>query len=198
MTEEAMKIKVCLIGDRAVGKTSLVRRYLKDEFSDDYRHTMGAKVYKTEILLPMELRHQTLQIDMTLWDVWGVAPLDEMSVGDYLNGVQGLLVVCDITRRSTADSLDEWRAATPQGHWDLPIHVIVNKSDLMNDVQVAEDEVFRLGETFSSPIMLTSAKTGANVQHAFESLAKSVVERELGPNTDFLVEERFGAIECHA
>lgn len=188
-----MEVKVCLVGDKAVGKTSLVQRYLGDELDDEYLHTVEAKVCEPEILLPMELRHETLRVDMTLWDVLGDTPLDESSGAHYLNCAQGLLVICDITRRSTVDSLGEWNAVISPTLRDLPAHVIVSKSDLANDVEVGVDEVFRLGETFSSPVMVTSASTGSNVKRAFESFVKGIVERELGPDADFLVEQRFGS-----
>lgn len=187
-----MKVKLCLIGDRAVGKTSLIQRFVLDHFSEEYRQTMGAKVFKTVVLLPLELRKKMMRVDMTLWDIMGGKHLSELTKEANLRGVQGLLVVCDVTRRSTVESLDQWINMAQRPVTDLPMYIIANKSDLADQVEVAEDDVFRLGSAFSSPIMMTSAKTGANVQRAFEFLAKTIVEKELGPDIDFLVEERFG------
>ena len=195
MGHDKMKIKICLIGDRAVGKTCLVKRYLMDHFSGEYRQTMGAKVYKKVINLQLELREKMIEIDMTLWDIMGNLPLSDLTDEAYFRGVQGLLVVCDVTRRSTVESLDNWIAAAPESVRHLPMYIIVNKDDLVNQVEIDEDDVFRLGDTFSSPVVMTSAKTGNNVQQAFEFLAKSIVERQLGPDTDFLTEHRFGVLE---
>ena len=190
-----MKIKLCLIGDRAVGKTSLVKRYLTDHFSEEYRHTMGAKVYKRVVNLLLELRQKMTEVDMTLWDIMGDLPLAELKDESYFRGVQGLLVICDVTRRSTAESLDNWIATAPESVRDLPMFIIVNKNDLIDQVELDDDDVFRLGDAFSSPVLLTSAKTGNNVQQAFEFLAKSIVEGQLGPDVDFLVEQRLGVLE---
>ncbi|MCK4366667.1 MAG: GTP-binding protein [Thermoplasmata archaeon] len=195
MDYDKMKIKLCLIGDRAVGKTSLVKRYLTDHFSEEYRHTMGAKVYKRVVNLLLELRQKMTEVDMTLWDIMGDLPLAELKNESYFRGVQGLLVICDVTRRSTAESLDNWIATVPESVRDLPMFIIVNKNDLIDQVELDEDDVFRLGDAFSSPVLLTSAKTGNNVQQAFEFLAKSIVEGQLGPDADFLVEQRFGVLE---
>jgi Ras-related protein Rab-1A/Rab family protein len=190
-----MKVKLCLIGDRAVGKTCLVKRYMMDHFSEEYRQTIGAKVYKKVVKLQLELREKMVEIDMTLWDIMGDLPLSDLTDEAYFRGVQGLLVVCDVTRRSTVESLDHWIAAAPESVRDLPMCIIVNKDDLVDEVEVYEDDVFRLGDVFSSSVVMASAKTGNNVQQAFEFLAKSIVERQLGPDTDFLAEQRFGILE---
>lgn len=195
MSNEKMKVKICLVGDRGVGKTSLIKRYLIDHFSDEYSQTMGAKVYKKVVTLPFELRETTIEIHMTLWDIMGDFSLTELIDEAYFRGVQGLFVVCDVTRRSTVDNIDNWMSNAPENVKKLPTHVIVNKNDLANEVEVVEDDVFRLGDAFSSPVLLTSAKTGDNVQEAFEYLAKSVVENQLDTDIGFLVEQRFGRVE---
>ena len=195
MDHDKMKIKLCLIGDRAVGKTCLVKRYLVDHFSGEYHQTMGGKVYKKVVRLQLELREKTIEIDMTLWDIMGDLPLSDLTDEAYFRGVQGLLVVCDVTRRSTVESLDHWIAAAPESVRNLPMCIIVNKDDLVDQVEVGEDDVFRLGDVFSSSVVMTSAKTGNNVQQAFEFLAKSIVERQLGPDTGFLVEQKLGIPE---
>ncbi|MFQ6128461.1 MAG: Rab family GTPase [Thermoplasmata archaeon] len=190
-----MKIKLCLIGDRAVGKTSLIQRYVLDQFSEKYSQTMGAKVFKTVVLLPLQLRRKLMKIDMTLWDIMGDKALAELTEEAYFRGVQGLLAVCDVTRKSTVESLDYWIGVVPESVRNVPMYIIVNKSDLVDQVEVVEDDVFRLGRAFSSPIMMTSAKTGTNVQQAFEYLAKTIVEKQLGPDIDFLVEQRYGFLD---
>jgi GTPase SAR1 family protein len=153
---------------------------------------MGAKVYKKVINLPLELREKTLELDMTLWDIMGDLSLVELTDEAYFRGVQGLLVVCDMTRRSTVESLDDWMSNAPERLKRLPMYILVNKNDLVDQVEIAEDDVFRLGDIFSSPILMTSAKTGSNVQSAFEYLAKSIVENQMDVDTDFLIEQRFG------
>lgn len=194
MDQSGMKVKVCLIGDRAVGKTSLIRRYMLDQFSDEYKKTMGAKVFKTVVFLPLDLRKEAMRIDMTLWDMMGDKTLAELVNEVHFNGVQGILAVCDVTQKESVDSLEHWFDAVPKLVRTLPIYIIVNKSDLDYDVRIVERDVFGLARSFCSPVLMTSAKTGCNVAKAFDVLAKRIVEKELGPDIDFLVEQRFGIL----
>jgi small GTP-binding protein len=195
LSKEKMKVKLCLVGDRAVGKTSLVKRYLTDNFSEEYRQTMGAKVYKKVVDLSLELREKTLELDMTLWDIMGDMSLAELTDEAHFRGVQGLLVVCDMTRRSTVESLGDWMSNAPERVKKLPMYILVNKNDLVEQVEIVEDDVIKLGDVFSSPILMTSAKTGSNVQSAFEYLAKSMVEDQSEVDVDFLVEKKLGNFE---
>ncbi len=64
-----LKAKICLIGEAAVGKTSLIRRYVEDAFDDKYISTLGAKVSKKELVL--DSPSGPLNVDMTIWDIMG-------------------------------------------------------------------------------------------------------------------------------
>jgi len=66
-----MKAKICLVGERAVGKTSLVRRFVLDEFDDRYIRTLGTKVSKKELSVMREDLSREIQMDMTIWDIMG-------------------------------------------------------------------------------------------------------------------------------
>jgi len=149
-------------------------------------------LFKKVINLPLELRGKTLELDMTLWDIMGDLSLAELTDEAYFRGVQGLLVVCDVTRRSTAESLDNWMLNAPERVKRLPMFILANKNDLVDQVEMVEDDMLKLGDVFSSPILMTSAKTGSNVHSAFEYLAKSIVEDQMDIDTDLLVEQRFG------
>jgi GTPase SAR1 family protein len=72
MTDDnRMKVKVCLVGESAVGKTSLVRRFVLDEFDDRYISTLGTKVSKKEIIVEGENGHEPIMVDLTIWDIMG-------------------------------------------------------------------------------------------------------------------------------
>ncbi len=99
MTEpRRMKVKVCLVGEHAVGKTSLIRRYVLDEFDDRYIVTLGAKVSKKEMLLESKA-NSGVQMDMTIWDIMGSKGFRELLREAYFHGAQGILAVCDILGR---------------------------------------------------------------------------------------------------
>src|SRR3990170_698487 len=101
-----MKAKVCLVGEHAVGKTSLIRRYVLDEFDDRYIVTLGAKVSKREMTIALPGLGEVL-MDMTVWDIMGSRGFRELLREAYFHWAQGILAVCDITRYETLSDLDE-------------------------------------------------------------------------------------------
>src|SRR2546427_10579688 len=96
-----MKTKVCLVGEAAVGKTSLVRRYMLDQFEDKYITTLGAKVSKKELELDNTERSIHVQMDMTIWEVRNSEGLGDSVELGVLHGTKGILAICDITAYST-------------------------------------------------------------------------------------------------
>jgi GTPase SAR1 family protein len=68
---DTMKMKICLVGEGAVGKTSLIRRYVLDEFDDRYISTLGAKITKKELVIGVPTDGNSLKVDMTIWDIMG-------------------------------------------------------------------------------------------------------------------------------
>ena len=95
--------KICLLGEYAVGKTSLVRRFVNDVFDDLYILTIGVKVTSKEVVL----REKGVKFTFAVWDIGG--HLDPNDVPDtyYLN-TAGAILVCDCTRRETLERTKEW------------------------------------------------------------------------------------------
>jgi len=96
-----MKTKVCLVGEAAVGKTSMIRRYVLDEFEDKYITTLGAKVSKKELAFDLPDKDVRVQMDMTIWDIMGEKGFRDLLKEAFFHGAKGILAVCDITRYST-------------------------------------------------------------------------------------------------
>src|SRR3972149_5378948 len=96
--------KICLLGDPSVGKTSLIRRFVLDEFDDKYLSTIGTKVSKK--LLSVEIPERDMKVKLTLM-IWDVAGQQEYRMFHkmYLKGVEGAFSVGDITRRSTIETM---------------------------------------------------------------------------------------------
>ncbi len=161
--------KICLVGDPEVGKSSLVRRFVLDQFDDAYMLTIGAKVMKKSVTV----KHDGGDVNITLliWDVMGQKNFKTVE-SVALQNIVGGMVVCDLTRKSTIESLEYWvdaiRAITP----GIPMLVLGNKSDLAAQRQIPDGELAAASDFLSTTWYLTSAKTGDNVDAAFVKLAE--------------------------
>ena len=169
-----MKVKVCLIGEHAVGKTSLIRRYVLDEFDDRYVVTLGAKVSKKELALEDE-KPAPLGMDMTIWDIMGSKGFRELLREAYFHGAQAILAVCDITRYDTLEDLDSWVESVFRTVGEVPVVVAVNKADLTDQAAFGEDQVKQVAEELEAPYFYVSAKTGAKVESAFRELGRLIL-----------------------
>ena len=127
MDRQKMKVKICLVGEGAVGKTCLIRRFIQDQFDDRYISTLGAKVSKKEIKL--DGPNGGSDIDMTIWDIMGEKGFRELLKEAYFHGAQGVLAVCDVTRKQTLEDLGEWVAAVVKVTGNVPIEFLANKAD---------------------------------------------------------------------
>ena len=98
--------KIVVIGDAAVGKTSLIKRYVKDEFDDRYLNTIGAKVMKKSVGVNKPDTGEIVDLKMILWDIAGQESFDTVKKA-YYRGASGAIVVCDNTRRETMEHMDQ-------------------------------------------------------------------------------------------
>ena len=171
-----MKVKVCLVGEGAVGKTCLIRRFIHDQFDDRYISTLGAKVSKKELTVPGPNGGE-IMIDMTIWDIMGEKGFRELLKEAYFHGAQGVLAVADVTRRDTLMELHDWIGAVSKVTGTIPIQFLANKIDLRDQMQMTEDEIRKLAESQNAPFLFTSAKTGENVEQGFLRLAKMIAAR---------------------
>lgn len=168
-----IKLKICLVGDPAVGKTSLVRRYVKDQFDDEYLKTVGAKIAKKTLVIPWN--GAEIRVDMILWDIAGMRGKDSILKRDYLYGTQGVLAVCDATDDKTIASVGDWIAVVKDLVGDVPIQVVINKSEIESATPEPGWSVLSDGTS----CIRASAKTGDNVERAFYDLAKRVVTERM-------------------
>jgi small GTP-binding protein len=158
-----IKKKICMLGAYAVGKTSLVRRFVEDRFSDRYVTTIGVKITKRELVL--DGTHMTLM----LWDLHGDDAFQTVQMS-YLRGSSGLLFVADSTRPETLDQVSELRARAAEALGDVPRLLLFNKSDLISE---PEPDSAELAAAWA--IHRTSAKTGEGVEAAFQVLGRRMV-----------------------
>lgn len=168
--ESVAKLKVGLVGDPKVGKTSLVRRFVLDQFDDEYVRTMGAKVSKKEVSLPLS-KSKRLSVDMMIWDILGEKDIADRYIESHFEGMQGILAVCDVTRNGTLSSIDGWTSSVFHVTGKVPTYILVNKVDLVDQFDIEKSDVKRHSKSLDSPFIFTSAKTGMNVERAFGELA---------------------------
>lgn len=158
--------KVCILGDFAVGKTSLIRRYVEGRFDDKYLTTVGVVVSRKLV------GYADLSLHMLLWDLAGGR---DFSQSGYLVGAAGALIVCDLTRQSTLSYYQTYADQLRHFNSEVRLVLLANKSDLTDERAIAEEQLVALAEEIGSPLLHTSAKTGENVETAFKSLADLLI-----------------------
>ncbi len=174
---QRMKVKVCLVGEGAVGKTSLIRRFIHDQFDDRYISTLGAKVSKKELTVKNPKADGDIAIDMTIWDIMGEKGFRELLKEAYFHGAQGVLAVCDVTRKDTLGELHDWIAAVHKVTGQIPIQFLANKIDLDKQRAVQEDDVKKVADVHKAPYLFTSAKTGQGVEEGFLGLGTMIAAK---------------------
>jgi small GTP-binding protein len=164
--------KICLLGDFAVGKTSLVRRFVYSLFDDKYISTVGVKVSRKTVAIARD--KDVVELTMMLWDLAGSEEFSQVRAS-YLRGAAGAVLVCDLTRAETLDSLqtyvDDLLHVSPRARLILA----ANKSDLTDQHQLTSEQVESLAAALNAPYHFTSAKIGDEVEPLFRRLGKLLV-----------------------
>lgn len=163
-----IKKKICMLGAFAVGKTSLVRRYVQNLFSDKYLTTVGVKIDKK----PVSVKGRS--VDLILWDIYGEDDFQAVRPS-YLRGASGCLLVVDGTRRYTLDTAYALLTRTQETVGHIPVIFVFNKSDLMDAWEIEPARLDAL-ENQGAVVIRTSAKEGAGVESAFTTLAEMMLE----------------------
>ena len=173
MVDDHVKRKVLLLGDGAVGKTSMIRRFVVDKFSDDYITTIGTKVTKKDLRL--ESPSGATDLTFMIWDVLGQKGYKGIQDSSF-QGAKGALLIYDVSRPETAESLqDYWIPHLLDITDAIPIVVVGNKVDLVASRRAAQEELDELKDALEVKGFLSSAKTGENLEAGFLALAKSVI-----------------------
>lgn len=162
------KKKICMLGAFAVGKTSLVRKFVKSVFDEKYLTTVGVKIDKKTVHLGAR------EVVLMLWDLEGQDVHHQIRTS-YVRGASGYLLVADGTRQETVDDALRLRDRVENEVGEVPYILLVNKNDLGELWEIDEPRVQSLSEA-GIQVMATSAKTGDNVERAFHILAEKMLD----------------------
>lgn len=159
--------KVCLLGSFAVGKTSLVSRFVKGIFSDKYLSTMGVKIDRKSLQL------DDVTVNMMLWDIHGEESNKKVPAA-YMRGSAAYLLVIDGTRMASVDAARELHARIKAEVGDVPFVVLLNKVDLQDEWQLSDTDLSTMRDD-GWECYKTSALSGENVEEAFSCLARQLI-----------------------
>ena len=173
---ESPKLKICLVGESAVGKTSLIRRFVFDEFDDKYIVTLGTKVTKKKVEIASPEGNGPLEVQLLIWDIVGEQSFRQLLQESFFYGTHGIMGTCDLTRESTLSELNNWMEIVMRVTDKIPVVFLGNKSDLAGQ-QVRAGDIKNLASGYeNSSTYLTSAKTGSNVEEAFRTLSQTILK----------------------
>ncbi len=162
--------KVIVLGDPAVGKTDILKKFAKNHFEEKYLPTVGVSILK----VPIELEDYNVTVNLMFWDIAG-QPQFSMLHRPYYNGAEGMLLVFDITRSSTFSNINNWySAAVKYGLSGIPRILIGNKVHLKEARKIILPMAEHLSKKLGAPYYDTSALTGQNVKEVFQKIAEMV------------------------
>jgi hypothetical protein len=163
--------KVCMLGGYAVGKTSLVKKFVHGIFSEKYLTTIGVKIDKKAVQVDGR------DVTLVLWDLAGENGFEKVRLS-YLRGASGYLLVVDGTRRASLQTALEVQRKAQQTLGDVPFLVLINKGDLKDQWTVLDADVQDL-ESKGWRVLVTSAKEGTEVEKAFMLIARDMVSGQV-------------------
>ncbi len=172
-----------MLGNAKVGKTSLLSRYVEDQFRESYFQTLGANFLVKEVDVKNITNHLDEEkninsFNIYVWDICGQR--DKLFTTEYyFVQAVGALVVFDILNRESFEDLDFWINKLKELSGDVPFIIIGNKIDKEEKRMVSKEEGEELAEQYGVEYIETSAKSDENVDKAFEILAIEIIKKML-------------------
>ena len=164
----AYLFKIVFLGEGAVGKTSLVGRYVYDSFEGDYLATIGTDIH-VKIVDVKDTR-----VKLVIWDIAGQDNFAQLRRAYYMNA-SGAFFVFDTTRPETIRRIDDWINALYAVTGEIPLVILENKTDLESGLDDAERD--SIAAKYNTPILKTSAKEDVNVEEAFREVTSEILKR---------------------
>ena len=171
---DSVYVKILLLGDSGVGKTCLLKRYRDNNYKHNFISTVGIdyKVHYTNI--------DNKRVKCQIWDTAGQERFHVITRA-YYKGSHGIVLVFDITEKSTFTNIEYWMKNISQhANTNVQIILVGNKSDLAKKRQVTVEEADAVAKRYNIQYFETSAKTGSNVDESFYNVSKLIIENEGG------------------
>eukprot|EP00397_Hematodinium_sp_SG-2012_P064679 GEMP01091955.1.p1 GENE.GEMP01091955.1~~GEMP01091955.1.p1 ORF type:complete len:234 (+),score=52.80 GEMP01091955.1:127-828(+) len=188
---ECVQYKVIIVGDGAVGKTSLVLRFADDAFGKQYKQTIGVDFFVKRVMLP-----QNVEVRLQLWDIGGQS-IGAKMLSNYIFGSDAVVFVYDVTNYQSFQNLEDWMHLVKnsiEGTKCIKV-LVANKSDLDHLRTVKKDRHEDYAdEHFTHKLSFcVSAKTGAQVEPTFVKIAAELAGINLSYNDLMAREKQVGA-----
>jgi small GTP-binding protein len=170
--------KICLIGDFGVGKTSLIRQFVDRQFSDKYLSTVGVKISRKLVSIDNS-QAEPKQLQLIVWDIEGSTRFKAIAPS-YLQGAKGVIIVGDVTRQSSIQSLKDHVQLFQSVNPKSSLIIALNKVDLIesNEREHLLKSIPNEFDNLNVSIHITSAKTGEGVDETFQKLASQMLMLE--------------------
>jgi Ras-related protein Rab-11A len=167
--EYDLLFKLILIGDSYVGKSNILLKYLKNQFNENSKTTVGVEFGTKNIII------NNKRIKIQIWDTAGQERYRSITSA-YYKGAKGALIVYDITRKNTFDNIDKWITDLKlNGDKNICIIILGNKSDLIDKREINKNDGIKKAEMYKTAFLETSALNGDNISKAFDELIEQIV-----------------------
>ena len=165
--------KLILTGDFQVGKTSLIKRFVENLFSESYISTIGVEISKKTVVMDEDTK-----INFILWDIGGQISSMAPYRHRFYEGASAAFIVIDRTRSNNLESVNRWyKEILDAVSLNIPVVIVGNKSDLQDELVITEEEIKIVAKELGFHYILTSALTGENVNEAFLYIAYRFIEK---------------------
>ena len=165
--------KLILTGDFKVGKTSLIKRFVENLFSESYISTLGVEISKKTVVMDEDTK-----INFILWDIGGQISSMAPYRHRFYEGASAAFIVIDRTRPNNLESVNKWyKEILDAVSRNIPVVIVGNKSDLQDKLVITEEEIKIVAKELGFHYILTSALTGENVNEAFLYIAYRLIEK---------------------
>ena len=170
--------KIIIIGDTGVGKSNILSRYLKDEFRDDSKSTVGVE------LGTKFLKIKDIGAKLQIWDTAGQERYKSIT-SSYYKGSHGCFIVYDITNEKTFENVDNWfKQAQKEASKEVSIILVGNKCDLESERKITKEKGEEKAKTLNCPFFETSALSKIKIDDIFNEMINNIYERTGGGKND--------------
>lgn len=182
---EGYKFRIVLLGEAAVGKSSLLRRYTENIFDEEYKQTIGT-TFATKDVDVTDSEGEVRKVRLNVWDMGGQSTYRELR-RQFMKGASAAIIVYDVTRPETFMAMNNWFESFKEVCPDTPVLVSANKVDLADKRMVPAEPGRMLRDWFQAEYFETSAKTGVEVNNVFARMAEVVLVKALSESKSPMV-----------